>query len=326
MEKIPKISVIVPVYNAEKYLHKCIDSILAQTFTDFELLLINDGSKDNSGKICDEYGEKDKRIRVFHKENGGVSSARNMGLDNAIGEWIYFIDADDSINESLFNILFSIDPSADIVQFGYRKLAKNGTETFYLPHQQKTFCNADHFITKSKFKQFTLWIHFIKHSLIKQNGIIFSEDICYGEDIEFVVKCYLCAKKIITKFKIGYNYFVREDSAMSKAFTLENAKKHLLTAERLAVFYAERDLENDVFLKIQLRYMINSFFSFILKERKELKKISVLDEMSDFRNRNAKVYVLMQLFEEGWLRLVKLSPLLYLYLMKIKASLYKKTL
>ena len=75
------ISVIVPVYNAEKYLHRCIDSILAQSYADFELLLIDDGSKDSSGKICDEYAQKDSRVRVFHKENGGVSSARNMGLE-----------------------------------------------------------------------------------------------------------------------------------------------------------------------------------------------------------------------------------------------------
>ena len=91
------ISVIVPVYNVEKCLHRCVDSILAQTFTDFELLLFNDGSKDNSGVICDEYAAKDSRVCVFHKENGGVSSARNVGLDNAEGEWVTFVDSDDYV-------------------------------------------------------------------------------------------------------------------------------------------------------------------------------------------------------------------------------------
>ena len=81
----PKISIIVPVYKAEKYLCKCVDSLLAQTFTDFEVLLIDDGSPDDSGKICDEYSIKDRRIRVFHKENEGVASARQMGIDNAKG-------------------------------------------------------------------------------------------------------------------------------------------------------------------------------------------------------------------------------------------------
>jgi glycosyltransferase involved in cell wall biosynthesis len=91
---MPTISVIVPVYNVEQYLCKCLDSILNQIFTDFELLLIDDGSPDKSGQICDEYAHKDSRIRVFHKENGGVSSARNLGLDNANGKWVTFIDSD----------------------------------------------------------------------------------------------------------------------------------------------------------------------------------------------------------------------------------------
>lgn len=94
---MPLISVIVPVYNSEKYLHRCIDSILTQTFSDFELLLVDDGSTDSSGAICDEYAKKDQRVRVFHKENGGVSSARNLGLDKARGEWIAFVDADDEL-------------------------------------------------------------------------------------------------------------------------------------------------------------------------------------------------------------------------------------
>lgn len=96
---MPKISVIVPVYNTEQYLPRCIDSILSQTFTDFELLLIDDGSKDNSGKICDEYAAKDSRIRVFHKKNGGATSARILGINNSCGEFICFVDSDDSMRK-----------------------------------------------------------------------------------------------------------------------------------------------------------------------------------------------------------------------------------
>lgn len=91
------ISVIVPIYNAAKTLHRCIDSILVQSYTDFELLLVDDGSLDNSGSICDEYAAQDSRVRVFHKQNGGVSSARNLGLDNARGEWVTFCDSDDYV-------------------------------------------------------------------------------------------------------------------------------------------------------------------------------------------------------------------------------------
>ena len=93
----PLLSVIVPVYNVEKYLSRCIDSILSQTFTDFELILVDDGSPDNCGSICDEYAKKDKRIIVIHQQNRGVSSARNKGLDIARGEYVTFVDSDDQI-------------------------------------------------------------------------------------------------------------------------------------------------------------------------------------------------------------------------------------
>lgn len=102
---MPLISIIVPVYNSEKTLNRCIDSILSQTFHDWELLLIDDGSTDCSGEICDEYAIKDKRVKVFHKGNGGVSSARNVGLNNAKGEWITFIDSDDEIPRMLLRMI-----------------------------------------------------------------------------------------------------------------------------------------------------------------------------------------------------------------------------
>ena len=94
----PAISVIIPVYNAEQYLRRCVDSVLTQSYTDFELLLIDDGSRDQSPAICDEYAAADHRVQVFHKPNGGVSSARNLGLDHARGQWITFIDSDDFIS------------------------------------------------------------------------------------------------------------------------------------------------------------------------------------------------------------------------------------
>ena len=116
----PKISVIVPVYNVEKYLRRCIDSILSQTFSDFELLLIDDGSKDKSGDICDEYVAKDVRIKVFHKANAGVSSARNLGLDKAKGEFIFFVDSDDFLDKThLENYSKDID-NFDLIFQGYK--------------------------------------------------------------------------------------------------------------------------------------------------------------------------------------------------------------
>lgn len=116
----PKISVIVPVYKVEQYIHRCVDSILAQSFTDFEIILVDDGSPDNCGKICDEYAQKDSCVKVFHKPNGGVSSARNLGLNNAKGEWVTFIDSDDYIEQGFFSI--PKDTSEDLLIQNYKVL------------------------------------------------------------------------------------------------------------------------------------------------------------------------------------------------------------
>lgn len=113
---MPKVSIIVPIYNTEQYLPLCIDSILAQTFTDFELILVNDGSMDNSGKICDEYAKKNEHIIVIHKENGGASAARRDGVKVAKGEWITFVDSDDTISKKAIEILYNnINNDIDIV-------------------------------------------------------------------------------------------------------------------------------------------------------------------------------------------------------------------
>lgn len=107
MNKMSKLSIIVPVYNVEQYINKCIDSILSQTFTDFELILVDDGSPDKCGKICDEYAYQDKRVRVIHKENGGLSDARNVGIDIAAGEVIGFVDSDDWIEKNMYEEMFN---------------------------------------------------------------------------------------------------------------------------------------------------------------------------------------------------------------------------
>lgn len=113
------VSCIIPVYNTEKYLPRCIESVLAQTFVDWEMLLIDDGSTDASGSICDEYAAKDERIRVFHKENGGISSARNLGLNYAQGEWIFFVDSDDSLPKTSLESLLSRSSDANIIAGGF---------------------------------------------------------------------------------------------------------------------------------------------------------------------------------------------------------------
>ena len=133
---MPQISVIVPVYRVEKYIHRCVDSILAQTFQDFELILVDDGSLDSSGVICDEYAQKDSRIRVIHKENGGLSSARNAGIEVAKGEYLFFIDSDDVIHPDCLRILMSCirDSGAEIAQGYFTRFREDSTpEAWFIP-------------------------------------------------------------------------------------------------------------------------------------------------------------------------------------------------
>ena len=187
---MPKISVIVPVYNTEKYLRRCVDSILAQTFTDFELLLIDDGSSDSSGAICDEYAQKDPRVRVFHKENGGVSSARNLGLDNARGEWITFVDSDDWIEIHSLSILGEnndVDLIIASMKFEQSGTCGNFPKIGKLEHEE-----LDHYlsINMDHFSICSPWSKFFRNNIIKENEIRFNNNLCFGEDSLFV-KTYL---------------------------------------------------------------------------------------------------------------------------------------
>lgn len=130
---MPTISVIVPVYNVEPYLRRCVDSILNQTFSDFELILVDDGSPDNCGAICDEYAARDKRIKVIHKTNGGISDARNAGLEIAQGDYIGFVDSDDYIHPKMYEILVEVmeREKTDLVQCWYQRVHPDETMTFF---------------------------------------------------------------------------------------------------------------------------------------------------------------------------------------------------
>ena len=180
------ISVIVPVYNTEKTLRECVDSILCQDYRNFELLLIDDGSKDKSPAICDEYALKDHRVKVYHKPNGGVSSARNYGIDYAQGEWITFIDADDYITQGYLNVVDKHDE--DIIIKGYQKFDKEGvTSNMSLTDSRillslKVFLNQ--YITDSLLR--CPWAKFYKKSVI--GDLRFLTDMKIGEDAWFVFK------------------------------------------------------------------------------------------------------------------------------------------
>lgn len=206
------ISIIVPVYKVENYLHRCIDSILSQSFTDFELILVDDGSPDNCGKICDEYAQKDNRVRVFHKSNGGVSSARNLGLDNAKGEWIAFIDSDDFVENGYLEELLSYETntSADIITSIKILDSTNNSVTL----QRKEFGLL---FSIYKFEKFCPpWGKLLRKDIISNNNLKFNTRVHLGEDAMFVLSYLLNADKITLISSNKYNYEKGRPNSLTK--------------------------------------------------------------------------------------------------------------
>lgn len=214
--KSPQISVIVPVYNVEKFLPRCINSILVQTFTNFELLLIDDGSIDKSGKICDEYARKDCRVRVFHKENGGVSSARNLGLKNIEGKYVTFIDSDDTVNcNYLFNMIKSSNIEKCLIVTGCNVIERNGTIRKYELPDMISYDICDTFSQLEFFKHGSPWSKLFNASIIKSKHLFFNLFLKNYEDLIFCMEYLQYVDAIICVNANDYNYYKYENTLSS---------------------------------------------------------------------------------------------------------------
>lgn len=221
--KNPIVSIIVPVYNVEKYLRRCIDSILIQPQDTFELLLIDDGSPDESGKICDEYAKIDNRVRVFHQTNSGVSSARNVGIDNASGEWIVFVDSDDWVSEEYLKILMH-EARGDLVYFGMTVHYGNHSATTYqLPRietsdkQEIKALISDLKINEQRWCYFGYtWNKLFKKDIIKNNNIRFKPNLSIHEDELFTLQYYRYVKTLKTIPNSIYHYRILPSGLTSK--------------------------------------------------------------------------------------------------------------
>lgn len=207
---MPKISIIVPVYKVEEYLPRCIDSILAQTFKDFELILIDDGSPDNCGKICDEYAKNDYRIKVLHIENGGVSNARNTGINEAVGEYISFVDSDDVIHPQYYEAMLKNADDADVVYCEYKKFTQEceferikncDTQVYYgkdiFSNPSLSFCNV--------------WNKIIRKNLLDNHR--FDTNLKNAEDSLFAFDLLTKCNKVVYIKHQMYGYFIRQSGA-----------------------------------------------------------------------------------------------------------------
>lgn len=225
------ISIIMPVYNSEQYLEETIQSILRQSYENFELLLIDDGSSDQSGEICDSYAEKDGRIKAAHQRNGGICAARNRGLDLARGDYIAFCDNDDIFLEGLLedNIGLACQYDADVVRFGRRMTVMRG-EKIISVSEMKNFPTC--YIAKEDFAEgFNLvnnsgegvWAGLYKRSFIEEHHIRFKETMKYGyEDLDFVTQLYLCTPSIVMNNKVYYDWILRYQHSTSGKTNINN--------------------------------------------------------------------------------------------------------
>ena len=216
---MPKVSVIVPVYGVEKYVSKCIESVLNQTYSGWELILVDDGSPDRSGAICDEYAQKDCRIKVIHKENGGVSSARNVGLDNAKGDWVTFIDGDDWIDKQCLEVCLETvrNEHVDLAQFNYRMIDEKGNIT-PTPIKEALAMESKKYIERGTFNV-CVGGALIAHSLIQEHKIRFPEGIKLAEDQIFIMRCIAHSYRIVFLRDVFYNYLQLETSAVHTSKT-----------------------------------------------------------------------------------------------------------
>jgi glycosyltransferase involved in cell wall biosynthesis len=246
----PKISIIVPVFNVENYIHDCIDSILIQTFTDFELILVNDGSMDRSGDICDEYSKKDKRIKVIHKENGGQSSARNRGIDLAKGDYIGFVDSDDWIDIIMYKILYekAIEINADISACNIIEYQKDSSKRLFCHDTIDQFYDRNAAMNEIYLNErltFSPCNKIYKRKLFK--GLRFKEGYIL-EDMDFSYKIIHQSHKIYYTGQALYNYRYNDKSTLRKNFSKKRLDEYHVRKD-MYTFYLENypNLVNEVY-------------------------------------------------------------------------------
>lgn len=282
---MPRISIIAPVYKAEKYVHRCIDSILAQTLTDFELILVDDGSQDECGKICDEFAEKDSRIHVIHQINSGVSKARNDGLRYANGDFVTFVDSDDWISNNYLEALcFACEKNnAQIAVCDYAIAESDSKYEIKecLTDEHKIFSNRDaveFYATENLDNENALfrspWAKLIKKEIAQK--FLFPVDRKYAEDAACVYLWLWNSNKTVHIKNAIYYYYQNEDSVCHTSMTLSVVGNFETEKEWISFF--KKNGFNALLEKVCRRYITDCLWALdglknsSLKEKKEIKK------------------------------------------------------
>ena len=283
---MPKVSIIVPVYKAEAYLCRCVDSILAQSFTDFELLLIDDAGPDRSGELCDQFAAKDKRIRVIHKEkNEGASAARNTGLDLATGEYIMFCDSDDAVSPHwISHLLQWASPKTLVVCSSCHSPEELGREKIFpFPAQAPLSSDSYYTFQRSGIAGF-LWNAIYYRDTIEANKLRFRTKHAqgdYNEDLIFNLQYVSYVDHIVYTGYADYLYEVHEGSlsrSYGQYYFLKYAEKYTLWKDFLL-----KHLRNDALSDLSTSYLYHFLISLNSVQRKwsPFRTIALSDELQD---------------------------------------------
>ena len=264
----PFISIIIPVYNTEKYISDCLDSILAQTYKNFEVIIIDDGSTDNSLSICNTYKEKNKNISVLHIENSGVSAARNIGIKHAKGEYLLFVDSDDTLYEHSLSMFIKEHTSPDI------DILVGGNDISYYPYTKNIKYYNENLVSSSREENFfnyakgrlivAPWNKLVKKELILRHNLFFEKGII-NEDLLWTFKLLFHSKKMRIFPSSTYLYRVRSGSIMSN-ITSRHTKSHIIITNILYTYFLGKATPSiiisfETFKNQTMRYAIRTYSS-----------------------------------------------------------------
>ena len=317
---MPLLSVIVPVYNSEKYLPKCLDSIRSQSFRDFEVILVNDGSKDGSKDICNYYADQDKRFLALHLKNSGVSHARNIGLEHSTGQYVTFIDSDDWIESNMFETYinaFNSSNNIDAVKVGYYQDSDKGTEVIACSDDM-TFCDKSDlfkFLEETRYYSF-VWNICIRREKVK--GLKFNEEINWLEDHIFCYDYYFHCRKVKVMSVPLYHYMNRASND-----SLSNVKNPRIVAESMRIEYELKTRLNggkypEVDRQIKANYLfnVNRLVNVIynsditMSERHKFSRLALKE--------TGLYYPMERIFFNKWIPFIFRDMLIRLYRMKIE--------
>lgn len=275
-------SIIIPVFNARESIEKCIDSILAQSVLNFQVILIDDGSTDGSSTICDRYALQDDRIRVIHQDNQGVSSARNRGIEEASGEWISFVDADDTVTVDYLSGFDRIEQKADLNYFGSRFMSDDGYDaTYYLPlkiYNGKAEIEQGVLMLKQNTVNYGhygyTWNKFFRSSIIKEHNIRFTPGIYFREDEIFVNDYIAFINSFSTMPYVGYNYLYTKNGLSWKDRTIDYWRLYYKKSKEFLLNISNVELQRHEYPKVMI-----ACYNVLDGESDSRKFIDMLDEM-----------------------------------------------